>query len=297
MIGFGKKTKSEVPNVRRPGKPQSKQKVHSYYTSQQVDIEVSNGKKRRKVTRENILKTSFFKRLAVVMFVVFVILTASVLSDEPIISFYGGQKITNVDRYSQYIQGLLGSSVLNTNKFTLQSDKLSSMIVQQFPEISTVSVSTVVLGKKPLVRLSLYNLPITFESNGEKYAVAENGSVVGFSADFPLQKNTILVKDESGITVAKSDVVIRSDDVEFISTVKSILTAQGRALEYVRLTSVPREIFVKTKDKNYEIRMYLDDDVIQQTGSWFAVEEVVGESGESITKYIDVRAGEKVYWQ
>lgn len=295
---IGNKKPPLKPTLRRPQqKIISNQRVHSYYTTKQYSGDKLSSAKRLNVNKESILKSVLLKRLAVMMFVIFVLFTVSVLSDEPIIFFADGQAVTAVDRYSQDIQGLLGSSLFNSNKFTLQQESLANTVKERFPELRSVTFSTVVLGKKPLVRLDVYKLPIRLLSKGEVYIVAENGVVVGKEMEFPLARDLLSIKEESGIEIHKSDKLLRSDDVQFLSSLKAILQAKGRGVEYIRLTAVPREIFVKPSDKNYEIRMYLDDDVQQQVGSWLTVERVVGESGGQVAQYIDVRAGEKVFWQ
>lgn len=295
MFGKNKNKNSKTIRVPRPSK--STQRIHSYYTAQQVDSDSTKYSKRRSVTKKNILKSAFLQRLSILVFVIFVAFTASVLSDEPIISFGGSQTITSVDRYAQDVQSQLGSSFLNANKFTLRRSSIEKTIKEKFPELKSVDISTVVLGKKPLVRLELYDLPLVYGSNREEYIVASNGAIVGKRGEFPLAKNMLVVQDDSGIAVEKSDIVLRSDDVAFLGTLTTIMEAKGRGVERVRITSIPREIFVKPTDKNYEIRMYLDENPAQQIGSWFSVEKVVGESGVGQpSQYIDVRAGEKVYW-
>lgn len=276
---------------------EQKQKIHSYYTPKNTDREYLDMSKRTKrINRENLLRMTVVKNAAIALLLIFIAWTSLLLSDEPIISFRDNTSIVGVDRYSQKIQGILGSSVLNANKLTFRSSDVEKEIKEFFPEVSDVSVDTFILGKKPNIRLTVMELPLKISVDGKDYLVAENGKLVGKTTDFSLIKNTVTVRDETGFEPEIGSSILRSDDMHFVITLKKLLGEKGITLEYVKIPVTPREIYVKAIGKNYEVRMFLEDDPYAQVGSWLATEKVVGERGETISRYIDVRAGEKVFW-
>jgi hypothetical protein len=130
-----------------------------------------------------------------------------------------------------------------------------------------------------------------------QYSVSQEGRNVGTVAETPADKNPLLIKDESGIQTKKGDMLLTSADSRYFTTVKQSIEAKGRRVEYMRISAIPREVFVKLTDVKYEIKMYLEDDPSSQIGTFFAAEKTLGEGGAAPTQYIDVRAGEKVFWQ
>jgi uncharacterized Zn ribbon protein len=143
----------------------------------------------------------------------------------------------------------------------------------------------------------VFKIPFIYEVTGNRYSVSEVGKVVGKTESTPTVLNPLTIKDESGVPIKIGDNIITSGDIDFLTTTKSILEQKGRRVEYVRITSVPREVYVKITDVPYLARMYLDENPLQQVGSFLAAEKVLGEGGAVPSQYIDVRAGEKVFWQ
>ncbi len=283
------KSKKKQPS-RQPKR--SNAKLHSYYAPRQYDKTESIDMTKRS---HKLLTSGFVKRLAVVMFMLFVAWTLSISSSEPIVLLSGSQNTVSVDRYARSVQNLLGSSIFNSSKLTLQRAKIENHLMDEFPELASVNIRSDLIGRKPEVELDVMEMPFQVNALGRNYTVAANGRVAGNAEDFRLIKSPLIVRDETGISLAPGELYMRSDDAGFITTLKKIALEKGIALEYARFTTTPREVWLKPKDRIYQIRMSLEDDVYTQFGSWLATEKVVGEQGGSIAEYIDTRAGEKVF--
>lgn len=217
-----------------------------------------------------------------------------VLNSEPIMNVNG--KLGRTAEYEQYIVQFMRGSPLNRLKFTAHTERLQSELLQQFPEIISSEVRIAILGKKPIVFIDTSSPLLVLESKGKRYIVADNGKNVGEQSSFT-PRTLVVLADSSGIDQQIGQQVLRSDDMAFIRAILHEFTTKNREVGYLTISSSPREIVAKPADKPYEIKFFLDDDVYNQLGAYFAVEKTLGEGGLSPQKYIDVRSGDKVYWQ
>jgi hypothetical protein len=291
-----RKKKAQV-NRRRTTKGSAK--VHNYYTPSQqdrIDIDMSS---RKAAKRSETIKTLRGRVEYIIggIFAILVLYMLLVLKGQPLINVSSPSPNINATRYTADIQRIVESSVFNTNKLTLQRADIENQLLGLFPELESAQVRYSLVGRRPEIYLKVYKIPFIYEAQGMKYSISEVGRVVGALEDIPTAINPVIIHDESGISIKKGDTVMTSSDVTFITEVKSALEQKGRKVEYMRITSVPREIFVKLVDTNYQIRMYLEDDANLQVGTYLAAEKTLGEGGVVPTQYIDVRAGEKVFWQ
>jgi len=237
------------------------------------------------------------ERIAGVVFAVFILYMLISLRGTPLILVSPNTVGLNEQRYSAKVNELFDASILNSNKLTLQKGTIASTLLEEYPELSSVEVRYSFVGRRPEVYIRTYTLPFSYESLGAQYLINEVGRNVGLLTQLPAQTVSLKVKDESGVQTKKGDFVLRSGDVSFMTTAKSLLAQKGRRTEFMRLTSVPREVYIKLADTSYEVRMYLEEDPQLQVGTFLAAEKTLGEGGTVPTQYMDVRAGEKVFWQ
>ena len=291
------KTKKTSPQRKRSSVGSAR--VHSYYTPSQqerIDIDMSS---RRSEKRSSTLRTvrQRVERIAGVVFAVFILYMLISLRGTPLILVSPNTVGLNEQRYSAKVNELFDASILNSNKLTLQKGTIASTLLEEYPELSSVEVRYSFVGRRPEVYIRTYTLPFSYESLGAQYLINEVGRNVGLLTQLPAQTVSLKVKDESGVQTKKGDFVLRSGDVSFMTTAKSLLAQKGRRTEFMRLTSVPREVYIKLADTSYEVRMYLEEDPQLQVGTFLAAEKTLGEGGTVPTQYMDVRAGEKVFWQ
>lgn len=292
---FRKKQKSEP---RRHGNAVAP-KVHSYYTPAQqerIDIDMSSRRsaKRTKVIKRTVGRLEIALGVAALVFVAYMTLS---LGGEPLINVINSSPGIDSARYSVKVSDHLRGSILNSNKLTLQKSIIEQHLKEDFPEIASIEVRYSLVGRRPEVYITVFKIPFIYEDAGNRYSVSEVGRVVGRTETTPTTASPLVIKDESGVPIKIGDNIITSGDVAFLGQTKSVLEQKGRRVEYMRITTVPREVYVKLTDTAYQLRMYLDEDPLQQVGSFFAAEKALGEGGAVPGQYIDVRAGEKVFWQ
>jgi hypothetical protein len=215
-------------------------------------------------------------------------------SPEPIIVLKGSGGLS-VDRYASDAQALLSGSLLNSTKLTLRRSAIENEMRIRFPELQSVRVESDVLGRRPTFILAAEDILFRMRTEAETVMIGSSGRIVGYEADFPRVSNTLQLIDESGIDQSIGTLVMRSDDAMFLNRAREIIALKGRGVDYIRITEVPREAYIKPSDRSYQVRVYLDDSVEEQLGAWFLTEKTLEGRGEGVAQYIDVRAGEKVF--
>jgi len=300
MALLGKK-KKVAPTRRSSVSPQST-KVSSYYTPPsrthsrpQIDGSKRGEQKKSNTAKSNPRKT--LRNIAIVTIASFFLYNLLHLRSDPIVVMDYETTTGQTSVYEPAIKQMLRGSVFNSNKITLRSADLERQITSEFPEIERAVLSPTLVGKRPVAHLRQQELPFTIESQGKTYIIAKDGIVAGEAFMFTGVKKTVLIRDESGVEMKKGTRVLRSDDAEFFAISNYILRSKGRGVELIRLTSVPREAYIKIKDVAYELRVFLDEPADVQIGTFFSAEKTLGERGEVPKVYLDLRAGEKVYWQ
>jgi cell division septal protein FtsQ len=301
---FGKKkTEKYIPRVGRTD--YTKPRVQSYYTATKRQVDSSNEGRRKQPKSSKVIgalptiSQSGWVYVLIAVAIVFFITVLTSLKTDPIISVNRPTPKSRLDKYELYTKEQLGNSVFNLSKFTLQSSKISSSLQQEFPEITGVEVSTILLGKKPEVHITRVDIPYRLNSGGKSYLVSANGAVVGEEKDAPDLPDKLLItlNDDTGTTVTKGQKVIRGNDSSFFATTIKMFESKGRGVDTIRLTQVPREAYIRPSGVSYDLRVYLDDPAGEQIARYFSVQKLLEGRGETPLKYIDLRAGEKVYWQ
>lgn len=277
----------EQPRPRRSATSTSSVRLGSTYSDRHVraapEVKRKTGKLKRFVSGS--------ARTAVIVALVLALVSILRLESTPVV-FVKNDERSRRQLYQEYTTKVLSSSIMNKTKLTLQRSMLEQKLVEEFPEISAATISVDFLGRKPVLDLQLSSITAVVEGRGGKFALASNGRL----AYQTNEKIGLTVKDESGIELKKGERVMRSDDSEFLGVITDVFSANNREVEYVKITTTPRELLLKQVNKTYEVKMYFEEDPYDQLGALFAVEKTLGEGGAVPTKYIDVRISEKVFW-
>lgn len=224
--------------------------------------------------------------------------TVPIISQGPYMTSVSSEKSSNsyftADRYTASVTELLQSNILNRTKLTLRANDIERSLKKQYPEIATVVVHIDVLGAKPRLNIRTYEPVFTLSKQSSSYIVLEDGSLIKGSTVVNLAK----IEDVSGIPVSDGEKYLRQDDIQFLDYVQAEVKSKKQwGIEYFKLTNRPREVSVKVINQSYEVKMYFDEDMQQQVGSWIASAKKLGEGGEAPSEYLDVRVSEKVFWK
>ncbi|MCA9347334.1 hypothetical protein KC930_02005 [Candidatus Saccharibacteria bacterium] len=277
-------------------------KVQNYYTpsTRPIEIDMSSSKRHSKKRADTSTRNyrKFIRNILLAIFIGYVLFMLLALNSQPVIDITSSNTTgITADRYKQPLTSFLKQSIFNTNKITLRSSQIEKDMMRDFPEINSISIRYSFVGRHPEARISIDSIPITYNSNGASYLVTSRGMNVGTIETLPFQKDQILIKDESGVQTSKGNIVLRQVDVDYFIKIKQILNSKNQKVEYFRLTTSQREAELKIVGAPYFVKLYLDDNPLIEMGTYYASIKTIGEGGESPKEYIDVRAGEKVYWK
>jgi hypothetical protein len=198
------------------------------------------------------------------------------------------------------VSEILGSSVLNKNKLTIDTAKVSSQIKSAFPELDTVEVVLPFMGRKPVVevttgRPALYirGTDGTFVVNAKGRAVIDTAQLQGSARNL----NIPTVKDLANIDLGSGKAVLTSQDVTFITTLAKQFAAQNISINSIELPPLASELHVRVGGQPYYIKFSLLTDPRIASGQYFALKQKLEADHVTPKEYIDSRVEERVYYK
>ncbi len=198
--------------------------------------------------------------------------------------------------YTSQVGAVLNSSVFNHSKLTLNIRAFKAAIQAKLPEVSDVTVSIPLIGRKPIVGLSiipaqyLLSLP-----DASSYIVGATGVVLANARGLASSSysNLQVLQEDVPLKVNVGKAIMTETDINFIQTVAANLHSAGQTVSSLELPVGASELFVHLKGESYVIKFALNRDARQQVGAYLAVKNKLG--GNVPMSYVDVRIGERVY--
>ena len=164
------------------------------------------------------------------------------------------------------------------------------------PEVEDVTVSIPLVGRKPVIGLSLVPAQFLLSMPGGKaYILGENGVVladarkVGQKKQLGLQ----LLQEDVPLEVSVGHVIMTATDIAFLNTVTSELKKANLEVSRLQLPVGAGELHVHLKTEPYIIKFAFNGDARQQVGAFLALKSQLSSTPPS--SYVDVRIGERVY--
>jgi len=199
--------------------------------------------------------------------------------------------------YRDFIDTELRSSILNYSKLTLRASDISTRLKDRYGEIESVEIRVDILGKRPTFLIDTHTASLILDANGSRWYISSAGTVMDETSNLAIQDSLPVLKDSSGVLVEVGQSYLRSDDANFISVVGEVARKSGVSVRYFELTATTREIRLFTTEDPYYVKMYLEEEPLEQAGLWLAARNNIREQGSAPAEYIDIRAGEKVFWK
>jgi hypothetical protein len=290
--------KAFVP--RRPiDVPKNKRPVVSYYAGDKPrnndPIRVRQTSEKRQTIFD---KLKLLPSLLIVMLILVSVVYSTTLTANPIIHFVGGTSpYRSSKEYTDGVQKLLETNILNQNKVTLNTSKVESEILKSFPELDVVKVSLPVIGRRSTVTLHVRDPALIVTNSTRAFVVDSNGIIVSETRQLSssILNTLIMVQDQSGLEVHIGGQVLTSDSVTFIRTVAAELTAKQLTITGATLPTIPNEVDFKIKDLPYYLKTDVSGDARLQIGAFLAARD----SPEVSTahEYMDLRVEEKVFYK
>lgn len=205
------------------------------------------------------------------------------------------------ETYQKAAQQVLGSSVANSNKLTINTDKVAQELQAQFPELGAVSVVLPFIGRQVAVHIQTSRPALLLASGqaGGVFLVDESGRAVLDASKVPVsvKERLPVVQDQSGLPVSVGDSVLPRDNIDFITEVMGQMAAKNIRVSAMTLPAGVSELDVHIEDAPYFVKYNLRGDARAAVGSFLAVKQHLEREGKVPSSYIDVRVENKAYYR
>ena len=197
-------------------------------------------------------------------------------------------------QYEETVQTLLGQSLLNRSKLTVNTSGIVRELRKHHPEIEYATLVVPIFGSQPRVYVSLSEPAFILQSQTARYLLSASGYVTGLAEDSTVELP--LVVDETGETVTVSKRLLPASHVAFMQKVDYQLTQKEFVIDrFILPKNSAYEVNVRLKGKPFAIRFNLAEDATVQSGAAVAVLEQLGEASPST--YLDVRVPGRAFYR
>lgn len=204
------------------------------------------------------------------------------------------------EEYALVAEEIINQSIGNRTKLTINTESIETAILDKFPELDAVVLRLPVLGRKPTLVLGINNPSILLAGNTKTYVLDRSGVAVSGASVLPQQARTGLpvLRDQSGIEITTGKQAVTTDTVTFVMIVLEQLKAKGLTVSELTLPLTgANQLDIHIKGLGYYVKTDLMSDARKQIGSFLAVKDDLEGKGVTPRDYIDVRAGEKVFYK
>lgn len=203
--------------------------------------------------------------------------------------------------YQQGISDIMSKTPFSRSKLTIQTDKLEQEMIKMFPELAQVSVNIPLVGKRLIVQISPAQPVFILRSHSGNFVLDSRGIVLMPITDLQNKEqfNLITINDLVVLDNQVGQQVLPGGTIQFIREVVYQFESRGQVIESVDLPAVANELHVHIKGASYYIKFNLQNDSLQQVGSYFAFsEKLSSEQGlQQPAEYVDLRINGRVYYK
>lgn len=286
--------------------PTAQNSAYSYYQNRSAnDASTGRQSKKQKPKRTKPRSVQHIPTLLLVLATLTSVVYLSTVDPRPRISILSaGQKDNSPvlreesvyqNEAEQYIKG----SLVNRSKFLIDTNGLQSHMRERFPELAAASVTVPIMGRRPVIELQPTRPAFILQSASGSYLVGNNGVALLKTSELrSISKlNVPTVDDQSSITISPGKSALPSEQATFISVVLEQFQKQNIEVSGLVIPTSPYDLHVKIKSKPYFIKLNILEDPVQQAGSFIVLKKTLEADGVEPREYIDVRAGERVFYR
>ncbi len=204
------------------------------------------------------------------------------------------------DDYRKGFSGILSQDILNRSKLTIDTEKAAKQLEEAYPELEKVNIILPLVGKRPVVQISPAKPALALKTAQGVFVVGSNGKVLTGVDQLNTEqtKDLIFVEDKIATNIKPGSTVLPLSTIKFIQQLQLQMQAKQLAIESITLPVVANELHLKLEGKQYIIKFDLQNDVLQQAGSYFALSDYLAKNSQADpAQYIDVRIGERAYYK
>ncbi len=282
------------------------------YHARRSDQELNIGRQEQRDTPASIKDAAAMRKFWLSRFGAVILLFTLVVSAVNILSLSNNIKVTPLNNepktplfhseatYEAAGKKILSGSVLNRNKLTLDSAKLSRDLRKQFPELATVSVTVPLLAHRPIVYIQTTRPVLILSASNGSFVLDNSGHALFPSTEIKTSDSLSLplVGDQSGLNVRIGQQVLSSKNVSFIEYVSKQLAAKNITVSAMTLPAAASQLDVQIAGKPYSVKFNLQSNTArQQVGTYLATSTQLDKQNITPAKYIDVRVDSRAYYQ
>jgi len=221
-------------------------------------------------------------------------------STNPIVRFSTtGVNARETSNYRMEIQKVLEQSAFNRSKLLFDYRGVEKSIIDKFPEIGLVQISFDLVGRRPVIKLNTLEPAYIFRTGGLSWVIDRRGVAIGLQSELKDSFTATLqnITDEVGSVATIGSVLMSPKQIDFITSVIGVLEKQLVLVTDVYLTDSPKELDIQVSSDNWRYKLNIDEKPTGQAGTLLAARETLRLNSQTPVEYVDLRAGEKVYWK
>jgi hypothetical protein len=285
--------------------PSVNKSAYSYYRSQNNDDPKQAGRLTKKSSNKTKTKSrlvDFIKRLPAIFLVLALIISFIYVSlinpNSELIVSSNNIAVRDEQEYRSRADEYIKASLINRSKLFFDSTGLESDLKNNFPEIAFVDVEIPLLGKRPVIKLQTTQPVLLLHTvNKNRYIIGNNGITLTDNIDEGIVSDLLVVKDNSSVPIENGKLALSQDQVIFISKVAEQLKNKNLDIKEIILPENPFDMHFYIKGRNYFVKFNSLEDPVSQAGSFLAINESLEKQNNLPKKYVDVRAGERVFYR
>jgi hypothetical protein len=194
---------------------------------------------------------------------------------------------------------LLSSSIMNSNKITINSNKIASQLEAEFPVYRSITVSLPLFGNQPIIYLTPSTPSLIVTTTNNQYLVNEDGKVMVSGNAINIKFFTLPHVNFSGVMQVKNgQQIMTPTEVQFIQTINFEISNRGDKISSINMPQGTSELDVYLSGEPYYVKFNLENnDPRQQAGTFLATQHYLKGKGIVPKQYIDVRIDGRVYYK
>lgn len=202
--------------------------------------------------------------------------------------------------YTAAANKLLGSSIWNRTKLTINTSQISQQLLKQFPQLAHASVTISLLSHRPIIHIQSAQPVLILVNGNGSFLLDGAGRVLQMASSTADLHQAVLpvVTDQSGLRPQLNQQALPVTDVDFIQTVVAQLEAKHYNPAGLTLPAAASELDVQLSGQPYLIKFNLQSNTArQQAGTFLATIAQLQQQGITPAHYVDVRVDGRAYYQ
>lgn len=211
----------------------------------------------------------------------------------------GNSLLRERQAYDNSVKEVLGSDIFYRSKITIDTKKAEKALLDEFPELSSASITLPVAARRPIIHLKMNAAKVIVLSSYGQFLIDDNGKAIMQLDDSkdPGGLGLIAVRDESELKFGVGDSMLTQDETAFINSLALQLNNSGLKLSSLTLPKVPSELHARIEGKPYFVKLNLRGDARLSAGTLIAAVKKLEADKVTPAEYVDVRVEERAYYK